>query len=284
MPENTSMIQRLEQARSQGPGALAQACAALLASARGLGALAAARAVALDRELSGLIAALASAQELAICLDELARAARCLGCATCCRASSPTLYAEDQPRLAAAGLGREHMLTLRAGEKVYSARLGRLQTLGRELIKLREQAGACAWLGDGGCAIYDNRPLQCRWLECWSGRHAGQLDGRPRLGRELLLAADPIALALAREYDAKLPAAEIHQALADVAGGEESASAQALAFLELDHGLRTAISGRYGYSVEALFLILGRPALEVAANYGLELGLEGEAPVLRPKG
>ncbi|MBU2517331.1 MAG: YkgJ family cysteine cluster protein, partial [Proteobacteria bacterium] len=134
----------------------------------------------------------------------------------------------------------------------------------------REQAGACAWLGDGGCGIYEHRPLQCRWLECWSGRHAGQLDGRPRLGRELLLADDPIALALAREYDAKLPAAELHQAMAEAAQGLKEAAAQALAFLELDHGLRTAISGRYGYSSEKLYLVLGRPALEVAANYGLE--------------
>ncbi|MBU4275182.1 MAG: YkgJ family cysteine cluster protein [Proteobacteria bacterium] len=276
-----SLIQRLDKARSHGPGALAQACAALLAEARGVDTAAAARAVSRDRELGGLIAETASAERLAACLQDLAQAARCIGCATCCRTSSPTLYAEDLPRLKAAALGWESLVTLRAGDKVYSARLGGLQALEHELIKLRERGGACAWLGEGGCGIYEQRPLQCRWLECWSGRHAGQLGERPRLSREELLAEDQTALALAREYEVKLPAAELDQALAEAAQGQDQAPA--LAMLELDHVLRTAISERYGYSPEALYLVLGRPAREVAGNYGLELSLEGETLVLRSK-
>lgn len=273
--------QRLERARRQGPAALAQACAALLAASRGLDPAAANRALAQNRELSGLIAAIAPVEPLAARLGELAAAARCIGCAACCRTSSPTLYAEDLPRLRAAGLGWESLVTLRAGERVHSARLGGLRTLEQELIKLREQGGACAWLGAKGCAIYEQRPLQCRWLECWSGRHAGQLADRPRLGREELLAGDPTALALAREYELKLPAAGLHQALAGAAGGQAEATTQALALLELDHGLRAAISGRYGYSADALYCILGRPAREVAANYGLVLAVEKDRPVLR---
>ncbi|MCB2192122.1 MAG: YkgJ family cysteine cluster protein [Deltaproteobacteria bacterium] len=276
-----SLIQRLEQARGHGPGALAQACAALLAEVRGVDQSAASRAVSQDQELAGLIAQAAPAERLAARLSELARAARCIGCATCCRTSSPTLYAEDLSRLKAAGLGWESLVTLRAGERAHSARLGGLQTLEQELIKLREQDGACAWLGEAGCGIYEHRPLQCRWLECWSGRHAGQLEDRPRLDREELLAGDPTALALAREYDLKLPAAQEHQALAEAAQGKDQALA--LAMLELDHVLRGAISQRYGYSPQALRLILGRPAREVAANYGLELSLNGETLVLRSK-
>ena len=276
-----SLIQRLHEATSHGPGAMAQACAALLAEARGVDTAAAARAVSRDRELSGLIAETASAERLAACLQDLAQAARCIGCATCCRASSPTLYAEDLPRLKDAGLGWENLVTLRAGDKAHSARLGGLQTLEHELIKLRERDGACAWLGEGGCGIYEHRPLQCRWLECWSGRHAGQLGERPRLSREELLAEDPTALALAREYEVKLPAADLHQALADAAQGKDTAPA--LALLDLDHGLRAAINERYGYNSEALYLVLGRPAREVAGNYGLELSLEGETLVLRSR-
>ncbi len=276
-----SLIQRLQEARGQGPGALAQVCAALLAQARGLDQAAAARALARDPGLSGLLAALAPAAELAAGLKALARAARCIGCAACCHASSPTLYAEDLPRLKAAGLGWEDLVTLRAGEKAHSARLGGLQSLGQELIKLREQGGACAWLGEAGCRIYGHRPLQCRWLECWSGRHAGQLEGRPRLSRRELLAQDATALALAREYELKLPAPELHQALAGAARGEGQSTA--LAMLELDYRLRAAVSQRYGYRQRALYLILGRPGREVAANYGLELAIENDRPVLIPK-
>jgi Fe-S-cluster containining protein len=281
LTDQQQMTERLERARQAGPGALAQACAALLAEARGVGPAAAARAVGNDRALGNLIAETAPAPRLAACLADLARAKRCLGCATCCRASSPTLYVEDLPRLKAAGLGWESLVTLRAGERAHSARLGGLQTLERELIKLRERGGSCAWLGGGGCRIYEQRPLQCRWLECWSGRHAGQLEDRPRLSRADLLADDPIALALAEEYEVKLPAEALHRALAQAAQGEDQALA--LALLELDHHLRLGIGERYGYRPQTLHLVLGRPAAEVAANYGLELSLKGVSPVLRSR-
>ncbi len=283
MPDDSQLKDRLTQAAADGPAALAQACAHDLAARRGIDAPGAARAVAGDAGLSHLLSAGADAAELAACLLALAEAARCLGCGSCCRVSSPTLYLEDAPRLEAAGLGWADVYALRPGEKVFSARLGRLEALPHELIKLREEHGACAQLTPSGCAIYEHRPLQCRWLECWSGRNAGQLEDRPRLSRADLLAHDQTALALSVEYEAKVPAGELHAALAGAAQGDQAEAKQALAMLELDHRLRVGVSARYGYAPETLPLILGRPALEVAANYGLELVVQGERPVLRKK-
>lgn len=283
MPDDSPLMARLQAALAQGPAALMAACAEELGARRGIDALGAARALGRDAELARLAAAQAPAGELAARLAALAAAPRCLGCGSCCRVSSPTLYAEDLPRLRAAGIGWEGLITLRAGERAYSARLGRFQVLGQELIKLREQGGACAGLTPRGCGLYEQRPLQCRWLECWSGRHAGQLGDRPRLGREALLADDDTALALASEYEAKVSAAQLHAALAAAAEGDTEAAEQALALLELDHRLRAGISAKFGYAPEALPLILGRSAREVAANYGLEVAVENDKPVLRRK-
>jgi Fe-S-cluster containining protein len=281
MPDNPQLIASLTGASARGTAALLEACARELASRRGVDAPGAARAVAADPELSRLVAAAAAPRELATRLAALAAEPRCLGCGSCCRVSSPTLYLEDLPRLKAARLGWEALVTLRAGERVFSARLGRSQVLPHELLKLREEGGACAQLTRQGCGIYRHRPLQCRWLECWSGRHAGQLEDRPRLGRAQLLAGDPTALALATEYDAKIPADRLHAALEGAARGDEAGSREALALLELDHRLRAGVSAKYGYAAAALPLILGRPALEVAANYGLGVTLENGGPALR---
>ncbi|MCB2225275.1 MAG: YkgJ family cysteine cluster protein [Desulfarculaceae bacterium] len=283
MPEDSPLIMRLQAALAQGPAALLAVCAAELSTRRGIDDPGAARAVAKDAELGRLAARQAPASELAARIAVLAGADRCLGCGSCCRVSSPTLYAEDLPRLQEAGLGHEALITLRPGERVYSARLGRFQVLAEELIKLREEGGACSRLTPRGCGIYEQRPLQCRWLECWSGRNAGQLTERPRLGRAELLADDHTARALAREYEAKVPAAQLHAALAAAAEGDTEGAEQALALLELDHRLRAGISAKFGYAPETLPLILGRPALEVAANYGLEVALENDQPILRRK-
>ncbi len=244
-------------------------------------------ALVLEREsgLGGLLAqGPEAAAELADRLMELAQARECLGCGTCCLTSSPTLYGEDLDRLGPEDLTRQALYALRAGEKVSSAREGGNKLLERELIKLREhQPGAntpglgCVFLEAGRCQVYEARPLQCRVLECWSGSHAGQLAGQPRLTRAMLFAGDETALALVAEYDLKLPALELTQALEAAARGDAQASAQALAMLELDHHLRGGVSQRYGYSPEDLDLMWGRPAILVARTHGLE-------PVLDDKG
>lgn len=218
-----------------------------------------------------------AAPELADRLMYLAQAQRCLGCGTCCLTSSPTLYSQDLERISPQGLPREALYALRAGEKVSSAREGNNRHLERELIKLREsqrKGGSsgigCVFLQAVRCGIYEQRPLQCRVMECWSGSHAGQLAGQPRLTRAMLFASDETALALIQEYDLKLPAAELTQALEAAAQGDTTASQCALAMLELDHNLRRGVSQRYEFSSQDLDLMWGRPAILVARSHGLE--------------
>ncbi|GEM_PF-1306380 len=275
------LLDRLSRALAQdGAPGLEAACRLALMESRGLDPAGAAVVLAGEADLGRLLAACLGSEDpgealadLAHGLAALSAAARCLGCATCCRVSSPTLYSEDLERLGPEGLPREGLYALRAGERVHSARLGQTQALPRELIKLREAPrGGCAFLEGSRCGVHPHRPLQCRQLECWSGRHAGQLAARPRLTRADLFADDPIALALMAEYETRLPGAELAQALDQaVQGGDQ---APALALLELDHRLRQGIAARYGYHQAQQDLLLGRPARVVALAHGLELALD----------
>ncbi len=287
--EINQLAERLIRALAQGPAAAAQECAAVLVELRGTDQAGATALVNRDPGLSRLLAAALTdtspppIQELAAGLEALAAAQTCVACGTCCRVSSPTLYQEDATLLSEAGPGREHFYTLRAGEEAYSARAERLESLDQELIKLREgPGGGCVFLRDHRCGIYEQRPLQCRWLECWSNRHAGQLQDRPRLSRAQVFAGDETALALAAEFERKLPAEELARLLKAAAEGDSEASQQTLAFMEKDHGLRHAIAERYGYSPSELELLLGRPAMEIARSYGLAVELDSQdRPVLK---
>ena len=279
--------EEIQRARREGGGsALRRALARGLRRLRALDPPGARAVVADDEELNRLLAGGAGPAELAARLGELAAARRCLGCGTCCRASSPTLYLEDRELVGPGGLEFEMLYTLRAGELGYSARLGRSLVIEQDLLKLRERPGAgCILLAGNRCTRYQSRPLQCRWLRCWEERHAGQLEGRPRLDRRLLLADDPTALALMDEYDAKLPAAELARLFTAAAAGDRQAAGQALALVELDHRLRAAVGERYGYGPERLLLMWGRPALEVARGHGLALELDAAGePRLVPRG
>ncbi len=278
------LIERLARSLAE-PAAAWQAAVTLLAELRPMDPAGAA--VVLEREpgLARLVAqGPAAAAELAARLLELARARRCVGCGTCCLTSSPTLYAEDLERIGGKGLPRQALFALRPGERVFSAREGASRLLEGELIKLREQRDkrGCLFLANGRCGIYDSRPLQCRVLECWSGRHAGELEGRPRLTRADLFAGDQVALELIAEYDLKLPAGRLGRALEAAAAGDRQAADQALSLMELDHNLRQGAGRRYGYTSQELELMWGRPALVVAGDHGLEVALDQAGrPVLR---
>lgn len=286
------LLDRLSRAlaREGAPG-LESACRLALAEMRGLDQIGAAAVLAGEAGPGRLLSACLGSEnpapalaELAQWLRDLAGAAHCLGCATCCRVSSPTLYAEDLGLVGPVGLPREGLYTLRAGERVLNARLGRSQVLDRELIKLREAPrGGCVFLEGCRCAIHPHRPLQCRQLECWSGRHAGQLAALARLTRAEIFADDPTALALMAEYEIRLPGAELAQALDRAAQGGDQAPA--LALMELDHRLRQGIAARYGYDQAQQDLLLGRPARVVALGHGLELTLDArERPRLVRRG
>jgi Fe-S-cluster containining protein len=272
------LLESLNAALAQaGAAGLEAACGQALHDLRGLDAPG--QAAVLAAQLGDALASCLTAEpqpaliDLVRRLEELARRPACLGCGTCCRVSSPTLYVEDLPLIGQGGLDRTALYTLRAGERVWSARLGRSLALEQDLIKLREAPqGGCSFLEGSRCGLYASRPLQCRHLECWSGRHAGQLEGRPRLARRDLFAQDAIALALLAEYDLRLPGQELAQALATAAQG--GGQAPALALLELDHGLRAGIQARYGYDPREMDLLLGRPARAVAWAHGLELALD----------
>ncbi|MCB2188002.1 MAG: YkgJ family cysteine cluster protein [Deltaproteobacteria bacterium] len=292
-PDLDQLAADLARGLTQGPAAALAAAAELLTGLRPMDPAAAAQVLGRELAREGWAvpppgpgdAPLAAARELAARLAALAARPACLGCGACCRASSPTLYLEDLDLLGPAGPGRSHFVTLRAGEWASSARLGRSAPLTEELVKVREQphGGGCVFRAAAGCAIYAQRPLQCRHLECWSGRHAGQLAHLPRLDRSAALAADPTARALAAEWEMKFPAGELAQALEAVRCGEKGAQAAALAILEADHHLRQAVSSRYGYPAAELDLILGRAALDVARSHGLGLALDqAGAPRLTP--
>ncbi len=273
--------EELARALAAGPSRAREVLAARLAAGRAMHPAGAALVVARDPELGRLLEQ-GSGNEAGLLarVDELAAAQECIGCATCCRTSSPTLYRQDLRHLYPEGLDRGQLYTLRAGERAFSARTGRRERLAAELVKVREKKDLCVFLRQGRCAVYPHRPLQCRYLQCWSGQNAGRLQDLPRLSRSDVYAEDEKAMALISEYEVKVPAAELSDALEAAAEDLDRGQGAVLALMELDLRLRHGISARHGYPPWELELLLGRPVVVVARSYGLGPDLAGGRPVL----
>ncbi len=116
----------------------------------------------------------------------------CVRCGECCRRGSPVLFDQDRPALASGAIRRADLMTLRQGEPAFSNRLGRMILLEQEQVKIREQEDgrACIFLAPAGdaCQIYDDRPFQCRVMECWDPSRFDTLTRmRPLNRRDLIL-------------------------------------------------------------------------------------------------
>jgi Fe-S-cluster containining protein len=202
--------------------------------------------------------------------DEQGPQTRCKKCGKCCRAASPTLYDEDLDSILQGTLDRSRLYALRAGEMVHSSRLDRDMALEQDLVKVRERReGGCVLIDGDLCSIHPDHPLQCRQFECWSGRHAGDLEGRARLDRRDLFRDDERALQLIEEYDVKVPAARLATLLAE-------RSNEAIDLVDLDYRLRGGMQERFGYDQTVLELMLGRPAIVVTRAHGLDVSIDEE--------
>jgi Fe-S-cluster containining protein len=220
--------------------------------------------------------------EQAKLLTRLAQEKACLGCGTCCRTSSPTLYAKDLAIVET--LPKNSLYTLRAGERVFSARTQKGMILEEDLIKIREQKGACVFLNlDFKCTIHPNHPLQCRHLKCWGNKNAADLKNLPRLKRQNLYADNQPALEIISEFDLKIPARKLDRLLIGASRDKNQTQADsALELMELDHRLRHGISQKFRFNQDELFLLLGRPAISLPPLYGLKLKMlpDGRAALL----
>jgi len=111
----------------------------------------------------------------------------CVRCGACCERGGPTLHSEDRTFLQKGVLRPTHLFTLRAGELAYHPLEERLIELSDEMIKIKGMDGSSACIfydaEQHGCAIYEDRPLECRALKCWDTRDVEGLFMQDLLSR-----------------------------------------------------------------------------------------------------
>lgn len=190
----------------------------------------------------------------------------CTRCGDCCAGGGPALHAEDRP-LVGTVLAFSDLVTLRAGEPAHDQPSGLVLPLGSEIVKVAGSDVArgkwsCRFyqvsgVGEtkGGCSIYENRPLECRLLDCRDTSALEGVYGAGRLARLDLLPMDSVPATLLREHEAACPAGRAVE-LARTPGKEAAgALAEILAY---DRAFRAALCERGMGEGELLFL-LGRP-------------------------
>ncbi len=222
--------------------------------------------------------------ELADRLTKAAYATRpyCIRCGRCCLSGGPALLAGEGGLIEPGGPLHGRVYTLRAGEPVMDVRRGGVRVIRRERIKTQEIEGACVFYrADEGCTIYEDRPEQCRRLECWNPDSSAEASRGPFLDRRRALAGRQTSLAYLAAHQARCPA-EAVLPLAEQAIGDAEARRRLADMVGFDLHVRQFALDRGDLKSEELNLVLGRPLVAVLSRLGWRVETADGRLVLLP--
>ncbi len=225
------------------------------------------------------------------------------------------MHNEDIPLLQEKAFSLCHLVTVRQGESAFDQVAGALRPLDADIIKLGDgrvqasvtsepvaaqvlkQAGllGCAFLQEyhdhgelrGRCGVYAVRPVECRALLCRDTRAIAALYDKDRLCRTDVLeavGAPAMWLALIQAYDEACPASHWDNLLRSLA---DDKTAEACTIQEKQYALNEAIRLDMAYRelayekaavpLDTMNFLFGRPLLQVAKAYGLQLTYNNKA-------
>ncbi|MDR0239425.1 MAG: YkgJ family cysteine cluster protein [Deltaproteobacteria bacterium] len=198
---------------------------------------------------------------------------RCKACGACCRRGGPALHREDLALLEAGILPPAALVTLRAGELARDDVRGVLAPLSGEAITLAGSGGlwSCLYLDalSNRCAIYAERPAQCRAQCCEDTSALAAMYDRGRLTRaEALPQLHPDWSALAGAHEDECAWARLAP-LALRAPYDAEAGRLLLEAVRFDQAFRELAVERAAVPDAALLLIFGRPLRVLLADFGL---------------
>lgn len=176
--------------------------------------------------------------------------------------------------------------TLRQGEMVRDLD-GTPMVLERELIKIkgRENAWTCIFFDQKtkACAIYKNRPVECRALKCWDPTELHETIKKPRLQRRDLLNANDGILKIIDAHEKRCSYGFLESAVGDLMGpGSQHAAGIILDAVRYDGFVRTFVAEKFRLDPDMTDFFFGRPLSTTIAMFGLAVKEQGDTVFLAP--
>lgn len=208
----------------------------------------------------------------------------CIRCGTCCTKGGPTLFRDDMDVLREGVVLPHHLVTIRAGEWIYSSESESMAQTEQEIVKVREVPGSrtCIFYrpGDKECGIYEFRPLQCRRQECWNPTGALRISDGELLTREDLLKATGSLWDIVMRHEERCSHAHLARTMAKLRATQGHSVQELLDILQFDHHVRDFVTENLRLDPDLLDFFFGRPLADCMGIYGLKVEVQQDGSFL----
>jgi Fe-S-cluster containining protein len=199
----------------------------------------------------------------------------CRRCGTCCRKGGPSFHHADKVLIKDGVIHSKYLYTIRKGEWAYDNVRQCLEPVSSDIIKIKEKNDSwiCIFFDESqsACAIYENRPLECRALKCWDTRELEDLYAKKRLTRADLISDIEGLWSLIKDHQQRCNY-EIIQKLVDAIKtnpGDAKARQKLSAIIQFDTEIRKLVVSNAGLEPEMLDFLFGRPLTRMIKKMGL---------------
>ena len=176
------------------------------------------------------------------------------------------------------------LFTIRPGEMVHENVKSQLAPAPSDIIKVKGtgERWTCRYLGtDNGCGIYDDRPLECRVLECRAPEAFLAVYEKDRLSRKDVIGGTGDLWSLVQEHEQRCDMVLLRRLINGFSKDEGAVYLRRITdIVQYDRELRAVLteSGRVD---PALFdFLFGRPVADLLHMFGYRLRLDDGRPRL----
>lgn len=199
----------------------------------------------------------------------------CDRCGTCCINGGPALHYEDITLLQNNIVHREHLITIRKGEPVFSPGAEKPEPAESELVKIKGKGieWVCIFFKEkeAACAIYDQRPLECTLLKCWETNDLEKVAGQKLLSRHDIIAPDEQLLPFLTKHDDICSLENLDRLLTalDFENSQQQAIIELTALVNAEMALRAQAHARFHLSLDLELFYFGRPLFKILDQFGI---------------
>jgi Fe-S-cluster containining protein len=201
---------------------------------------------------------------------------QCDRCGTCCSKGGPALHDEDTDLVDSGQIPLTSLYTIRQGELARDNVSGGLIRLESEIIKIKSIPGsnACMYYdkANQSCRIYENRPVECRALECWDTGKLIRMYAEHRLDRKRLLTSISWVLELIQTHEGICSFAEICRLISLRGKGDPGGAEGLETIVNDDAKFRYMLIEKGKIPPDMLDFLLGRPLADTLnQQYGIRI-------------